>query len=97
MKTSKMLMLATIFSFAVAGMGIAAVRSASAQTASGYQAAVGAAAGSGTQTSGDKTTTKKTYNSGESTTGYTKANPCCDAGGSPKNWAPGLEQGGGKK
>lgn len=55
MKISKTLMLATIFSFALATPWITA-QPANAQNAPA------------------KATTKKTYNSGQSTTGYTQAN-----------------------
>jgi hypothetical protein len=79
MKTSKTLMLATVFSFAVASTSLAGDTPPPAQA-------------------------KKTYNSGQSTTGYTKANPVgsggyANSGGgtSNKTWGPaGLQQGGGK-
>jgi hypothetical protein len=80
MKTSKTLMLATIFSFAVASTSLAGDTPPPAPA-------------------------KKTYNSGQSTTGYTQANPCCNSTGHPtsgggssnKTWGPaGLQQGGGK-
>jgi len=77
MKTSKTIILATIFSFAVASPWLV-----------------------GTSLAGGKSTNtpppaqaKKTYNSGQSTTGYTKANPV-SASGAPNgpNDSSGLQQ-----
>jgi len=97
MKASKTFMLAAIFSFAVACAWIA-----------GAQAGDNKGGGSTTTTApppppppGNKATTTKTYNSGQSTTGYTKANPPTPGGGGysidTKTWEqnPGLQQGGG--
>ncbi len=88
MKTSKTLRLAAVFCFALANMWIA-VQPADAQSG-----------GSG---SSGKATVKKTYNSGQSTTGYTKANPVSSGTGSSVGaypagnfGTPGLQQGGGK-
>jgi len=80
MKTSKTLRFAAVFCFALANMWIA-VQPADAQNG-----------GSG---SSGKATVKKTYNSGQSTTGYTQVNPVAKGGkpvttgGSP---AHGLHQ-----
>jgi hypothetical protein len=88
MKTSKVLVLAAVFSFAVASAWMTGAQA-------GDQKGTTTAPPPATTTQG-KQTTKKTYNSGQSTTGYTKASPCCDYGGTPLNWGPGLQQGGGK-
>jgi len=83
MKTSKTLMLAAVFSFAVASAWVAGVSLA------------------GAQTTPPPAKVKKTYNSGQSTTGYTQANPVNSNGfpaggnwGNTKNGGvPGLKQG----
>jgi len=97
MKTSKVLVLAAVFSFAVASAWITGAQPAGAQPTAT------------TPTPGGKSTTKKTYNSGQSTTGYTHATPvnkngyptdgsgwnCCN--NYPNGGVPGIQQGGGSK